>query len=256
MIALAASRKRPGRAFSTSPSSTPSKRSAGSGSPITPVDARNTSPGLQPAAWLASFAVNAVAARPVLPVNALALPEFTTSARALPPFSLARHHSTGAEGHFERVSTPATVVPLSNKASSTSVRPLYLMPAAPVARRTPATSGMSGMCLGAKGETVGDIARQILLCECVLCAGYENARRGGRALTKLYTATCGGSILLLLGGRRRSRGRGRRGSRGRSGGRSRFADALDFALGAQLGDQLGLRAAHQVALELILDLVE
>src|SRR6266571_4105823 len=165
MIAFAASRKRPGTAFSTSPPSTPSKRSAGSGSPITPVEARKTSAGLQPDACAASLAVNAVAARPLLPVNALALPEFTTSARAFPAFSFSRHHSTGADGHFERVVTPATVVPSSNKASSTSVRPLYLMPAAPVARRTPATSGISGTFLGAKGETVGDIARQILLCE-------------------------------------------------------------------------------------------
>jgi hypothetical protein len=59
-----------------------------------------------------------------LPVKALALPELTTSARALPPFSRARHHSTGAEGHFDLVNTPATVVPLSISASSTSVRPL------------------------------------------------------------------------------------------------------------------------------------
>ena len=49
-------------------------------------------------------------------------------ARAAPPPladpSLARHHSTGADGHFDRVKTPATVVPLSITASSTSVRPL------------------------------------------------------------------------------------------------------------------------------------
>jgi len=115
-------------------------------------------------------------ARPFLPVNAFALPELTTSARAFPAFSFSRHHSTGADGHFERVVTPATVVPSSNNASSTSVRPLYLIPAAPVARRTPATSGISGTFLGAKGETVEDIAR-------LLCAGYENARRGGRAST-------------------------------------------------------------------------
>ena len=46
------------------------------------------------------------------------------SARALPPLSFARHHSTGADGHLERVNTPATTVPLSITASSTSVRPL------------------------------------------------------------------------------------------------------------------------------------
>jgi hypothetical protein len=77
---------------------------------------------LQPAAFAAMSAVNFVAARPVLPVNAFALPELTTNARALPDFRIARHHSTGADGHFERVNTPAAVVPGSNSASSTSVR--------------------------------------------------------------------------------------------------------------------------------------
>src|SRR5436190_21094634 len=113
--------------------------------------------GEQPAALLASFAVNCVASRPVLPVKALALPELTTSARAVPRLSRARHQSTGADGHLERVSTPATVVPLSNRASSTSVRLAYLMPAAPVASLTPAISGMAGTCVGASGETDDDI---------------------------------------------------------------------------------------------------
>src|SRR5262249_13291862 len=96
---------------------------ASSGSPITPVDARNTSEGLQPAAAAAMLAVSVVAPRPDLPVNALALPELTTSARAAPRLRCARHQSTGAEGHFERVQTPATAVPGSNGASSTWVRP-------------------------------------------------------------------------------------------------------------------------------------
>src|ERR1700757_1848237 len=95
---------------------------ASSGSPITPVDARNTSDGLQPAALAAMSAVSLVAARPDLPVKALALPELTTSARAAPALRCARHQSTGAEGHFERVNTPDTVVPSSNSTSTTSVR--------------------------------------------------------------------------------------------------------------------------------------
>ena len=102
---------------------TPSNAAAGSGSPITPVEARNTSPILQPTAPAAILAVNAQASRPFLPVNALALPELTTSARARPPLTRARHHSTGADGHFERVNTPATLAPSSNTASITSVRP-------------------------------------------------------------------------------------------------------------------------------------
>ena len=124
MIALAASIQWSGVAASASVASTPSNLVASSGSPITPVEARNTSPVVQPTAFAAVCAVSAVDCLPVLPVKALALPEFTTSARACPRPSLARHHSTGADGHFDLVKTPATVVPLSMTASSTSVRPL------------------------------------------------------------------------------------------------------------------------------------
>ena len=124
MIACAASIQPSGLAASASPPSTPSNLRASSGSPITPVEARNTSPGLQPIAFAAMSLVSFVEALPFLPVKALALPEFTTSARACPPFRTARHHSTGAEGHFDFVNTPAAVVPLSSTASSTSVRPL------------------------------------------------------------------------------------------------------------------------------------
>src|SRR5262245_30292381 len=96
---------------------------ASSGSPITPVEARNTSLGRQPRALAAKAAVIFVASRPFFPVNALALPEFTTRARAAPPASRARHHSTGADAQRDRVKTPATAVPLSKAASSTSARP-------------------------------------------------------------------------------------------------------------------------------------
>src|SRR6202022_3731375 len=119
----------PGAADSASVASTPSNLVASSGSPITPGEARNTSFGLQPAALAARVAVSAVACRPVLPVKALALPEFTTSARALPRPSLARHHSTGADGHFDWVKTPATAPPSASRAGSTSVRALERMPA-------------------------------------------------------------------------------------------------------------------------------
>ena len=129
MMAFAAAIHAPGAACSASVPSTPLNLVASNGSPITPVEARNTSPELHPTALAAIDAVSAVACRPVLPVKALALPEFTTSARANPPledlspFSLARHHSTGADGHFDLVKTPATAVPLSITASITSVRP-------------------------------------------------------------------------------------------------------------------------------------
>ena len=102
---------------------TPLNLVASSGSPMTPVEARNTSPVLHRAALAAMSAVSWVAAAPDLPVKALALPELTTSALAPPPLIRSRHQSTAAEGHFERVNTPDTVVPASNSASRTSVRP-------------------------------------------------------------------------------------------------------------------------------------
>ena len=124
IIARAASRMPSGAAFLTSLSSTPSNFVASSGSPITPVEARKISPAVAPVALEAICAVSLVEATPFLPVKALALPELTTSARALPPFNFERHQSTGADGHFDLVKTPATCVPLSSKASMTSVRPL------------------------------------------------------------------------------------------------------------------------------------
>src|SRR5205823_6388248 len=133
-------------------SRTPANLVASSGSPMTPVDARKTSSGRQPDALAAISAVSSTAAWPLIPVKALALPEFTTSARADPLFRATRHQSTGAEGHLERVNTPATIVPGSNKASSTSVRPWYRMPASAVASRTPAMAGRSGKQAGARGD--------------------------------------------------------------------------------------------------------
>ncbi len=128
MMARAAARKWPACARSVRPSITAPNLLASSGSPITPVEARKISFVLQPAALAARSAVSLVARRPLLPVKALALPELTTSARAkffedLPAFRCARHHSTGADGHLDVVNTPAAVVPSSNSASSTSVRP-------------------------------------------------------------------------------------------------------------------------------------
>ena len=123
VIAWAASSQPPACARATRPSITAPNWRTSSGSPMTPVEARKTSAGLQAAALAASSAVNLQAARPLLPVKALALPELMTSARALRPLSLSRHHSTGAEGHFERVNTPAAAVPSSSKTSSTSGRP-------------------------------------------------------------------------------------------------------------------------------------
>src|SRR5690606_9201183 len=112
----------------------------------------------QPAALLAALPVAAVVSRPFLPVKALALPEFTTRMRALPPVRFWRQKSTGAEGHSERVKTPAAVVPSSNTMASRSVRPLYLIPACAVAMRTPSMAGILGCFFGARGEIASDMA--------------------------------------------------------------------------------------------------
>ena len=124
MMARAASAMPSSRASATSRSSTPSKRVASSGSPMTPVEARKISPAGAPLARPAISAVRAVEATPVRPVKALALPELTTSSRAFPPPSLARHQSTGAEGQRDLVNTPATAVFSGMTATVTSVRPL------------------------------------------------------------------------------------------------------------------------------------
>ncbi|MCY1303074.1 hypothetical protein D9M70_527630 [compost metagenome] len=90
-------------------------------------------------------------------MKALALPELTTTARAMPPARFWRQKSTGADGHLERVKTPAAAAGLSNTIISTSVRFLYLMPAAAVAMRTPRTEGISAKVFGASGETEPDM---------------------------------------------------------------------------------------------------
>ena len=158
MMALAASNQKSSVAPSCIVPSTPANFVASSGSPMTPVEARYTSRSLQPTAAAADCAVSSVAWRPFRPVNALALPELTTTARATPWAKFCRQKSTGAEGHLERVKTPATEAGSSNTISSTSVRFLYLMPAAAVAMRTPRSAGMEAKVFGASGETEPDIS--------------------------------------------------------------------------------------------------
>ena len=123
-IARAAACQPSGAASRARPTNRCANLSACIGSPMTPVEAMKTSSGVHPTALPAASAVISTASRPFLPVNALALPELTTSARALPVFSPVTHHSTGAERVRERVSTPAATVPGSSTASSKSVRPL------------------------------------------------------------------------------------------------------------------------------------
>ena len=84
----------------------------------------NTSLRGQPSAWAIARVLSSTALSPSLPVKALALPELTTMARTLPRARFLRHQSTGADEHFERVSTPAIVAPAGTTASMTSSRSL------------------------------------------------------------------------------------------------------------------------------------
>ena len=98
-------------------------------------------------------AIASTAARPRLPVKAFELPALTTSARASPSTSALRHHSTSGEGHFDCVSTPATLVPGASSAKVRSQRSHSLYRARATRIVTPATGGISG-----KGRASGEIA--------------------------------------------------------------------------------------------------
>jgi hypothetical protein len=123
MIARAASIRPSGLALAASLPRTAAILPLSSGSPITPVEAMNISAGAAPVASPAALATWATALAPMPPVKALALPELTTKARARPCARFWRHQSTGAEGHLERVNTPAAAAGASKRASITSVRP-------------------------------------------------------------------------------------------------------------------------------------
>src|ERR1700722_20308473 len=110
MMASAAARQLPAAPCDTSEARTLVILSAGSGSPITPVEAMKTSCGRQRALAAASAAMARPPSCPNLPVKALALPLLTTSTRASPPLSLSRHHKTGADDVLEVVKTPAAWV--------------------------------------------------------------------------------------------------------------------------------------------------
>src|SRR5258706_1450306 len=119
---------------------------------MTPVEARNTSFARQPTTPAADSAISRTASAPARPVKAVALPLFTTRTRAVPPGSSLRHQSTGADDVFDLVSTPAIWVPGARTMKSTSARSRYLIPAWPVASRTPAKGGRLAKDLGTSGD--------------------------------------------------------------------------------------------------------
>src|SRR5262249_38244003 len=89
---------------------------------------------------------------PARPVKALALPELTTSTRPVPPGRCLRHQSTGADAVLDWVKTPATWLPGAMTTIRRSLWSRYLMPAGPVASRTPASGGRLAKIRGASGD--------------------------------------------------------------------------------------------------------
>src|SRR6185437_15890098 len=104
--------------------SAPTILSAGGGSPITPVEATNTSLESHFAILAIAATVRRTTSTPAFPVKVLELPELTTMARALPRLTPALHQSTGAPQVFDLVNTPAIVVPGSSSATMRSRRSL------------------------------------------------------------------------------------------------------------------------------------
>jgi hypothetical protein len=122
MMALAAMDQASGSAASASFGRALVMKEGSSGSPMTPVEAWKISTGLQSRSLPAAFATAVTVATPALPVKALAFPALMTTARAVPPFRLSAHQSTGAERDLDLVKQPATLVPGSITASNTSGR--------------------------------------------------------------------------------------------------------------------------------------
>src|SRR3546814_4168757 len=100
VMIVAAASSQPNGGAEKAASNPASALSMGRGTPITPVEETNTSEGWQPRCPATRAAIASTAARPRLPVKALLLPAFTTSARALPSGRASRHHSTSGEGHL------------------------------------------------------------------------------------------------------------------------------------------------------------
>ena len=125
-------------------------RSTGSGSMMTPVEKGSTSCTAQPTRPAAVAQTLRASASPRSPVQALALPAFTTSARiVIPRARCSRHRITGAAEKRFWVKIPQACAPCAEVIRSTSSRDQSLMPAAAVPSMMPGTgsscSGIGGV---------------------------------------------------------------------------------------------------------------
>ena len=137
-IASAANRP-PARDTAATAASTPgSSLSMGSRSPISPVEQTAISPGESSMAWARCSAVACVSWKPGAPVQALAPPELSTTARTRPPLITWRVHSTGAAWTRLEVNTAAAARDgPSFRTTATSGWPDSFSPAATPAARNP-----------------------------------------------------------------------------------------------------------------------
>ena len=137
-IASAANRP-PARDTAAAAASTPgSSLSMGSRSPISPVEQTAISPGESSMAWARCSAVACVSWKPGAPVQALAPPELSTTARTRPPLTTWRVHSTGAAWTRLEVNTAAAARDgPSFRTTATSGWPDSFSPAATPAARNP-----------------------------------------------------------------------------------------------------------------------
>ena len=110
----------------------------GSRVPIRPVEQTATSPASIPSAAAVAPAMAWASVRPGCPVQALAPPEFRTTARSCPLATASRDHLTGAATTRLRVNTPAAANRGPRLATTArSRRPLALMPDATPAAANP-----------------------------------------------------------------------------------------------------------------------
>ena len=99
---------------------------------------------------------------PLLPVCALAFPELTINALALPIFLIFLHHITGAEGARDFVTTHATFVSLVIEIKLKSNLSLYLIPECIEDNLIPLILGKLGNAFGARGDFFNILCKAII----------------------------------------------------------------------------------------------
>ena len=114
-----------------------STASIGRGLPITPVEQTTTSPAEMPSACAVAAAMARASCMPRAPVQAFALPELTTIARARPSARCSRESTTGAAARRLRVKAPAALALPSQATRARSGAPEALIPQVTPAARKP-----------------------------------------------------------------------------------------------------------------------